>query len=87
MKVTNITAWIKKDTKMEPASVPMAFRIGECTFFLNEDAKGIEKITELIEVLESVRTVGATIVDETNRRAQEVIPQEVEDMELIEDGE
>lgn len=97
MNITNISAWIKKDTKLEPASVPMAFRIGQCTFFLSDDAKGLEKLTELIEMLQVVRLAGAASIDEFNRKLdaayeelsspQEIIPQEVDDMELIEDGE
>jgi hypothetical protein len=80
MEVSNITAWIKKDTLLEPASVPMAFRIGACTFFLIDDEAGIEKLDELIAVIQKVREVGPEVY-------QAVVPQEVEDMELIEDGE
>ena len=88
MNITNISAWIKKDTKLEPASVPMAFRIGQCTFFLGDDAKGLEKLTELIEMLQVVYIQGAASIDEFNRKLNEVVvPQEVEDMMEIEDGE
>lgn len=51
MNISNLTVWIDENTVMEPASVPMAFRIGVCTFFLTEDPIGLQKLTELINVL------------------------------------
>ncbi len=54
MNISNLTVWIDENTVMEPATVPMAFRIGACTFFLTEDPTGLQKLNELIAVLQEM---------------------------------